>query len=139
MNVLSESIRVHQYPCNLSCPPLPAAASQLLKGLSTVYRAAAPFKGFHTLGLKRPFFPLFMSATSPYFGDPSGGGSTKVSLKSKEDGNEFSNCRRGNYSNYSRCLVLILCGIFRAGSGVHRGPVRICTSVYMWEHVRQVP
>lgn len=35
-----------------SCLPFPTAASQLFKGLSSIYRASL-FKGFHALDLKR--------------------------------------------------------------------------------------
>lgn len=118
--------------------PFPAAARRLLKGLSSLYRAASLLKGFQAVRLKTAPPPTpppsFVWATLPYFGDSSGGGSTNVSLKSKEDGSEFSNYSSWDYSNYSHCIIFILCGILSAGSDVHRGPVNICTSVCMWEH-----
>lgn len=111
MNALSDSIRKHQYLCNLSCPPFPAAASQHLRGLSTIYRTVDSLQRLSHSRLKETIFPLFMSSTSPYFGDSSGRGSTNVSLKSNEDGSEFSNYSSQNNSNYSQCIVLILCCI----------------------------
>lgn len=35
-----------------------------------------------------------------------------MSLKSKEEGSEFSNYSSQNYSNYSHCIILILRCIF---------------------------
>ncbi len=102
-----------------------------------MYRAATPSKVFHRARLKETVFPLFMSATLLYFGDSIGGGSANVSLKSKEDGSEFGNYSSRNYSNYIHCIVLILCGILRQVV-MCRGTVSICTSVCMWESVRQV-
>lgn len=53
-----------------------------------------------------------MWATLPYSGDSSGGGSANVSLKSREDGSEFSNYSSQNYSNYIHCIVPhSVCGI----------------------------
>lgn len=128
---LSESIRKHGYPCSSSCLLFPAAASHRLEGLSTVYRAAAPFKGFHYSRFKETIFTLFMSATLPYFGESSEGGSANVSLKCKEDGSELGNYGSWNYSHY---IFLILCGILLQ-VGMCREAVSICTSTSQ----RQVP
>lgn len=141
MNALSESIREHQYPCNLSCSAVSCSCKSALKGtLHSLYRAATPFKGFHALALKRPFFPFFSCQPLCHIlGTPVEEGVLMCLLKSKEGGSEFSNYDGRNYSNYSRCIALILCGILPAGSDVHGGPDSICTSICMWEDVRQSP
>lgn len=59
-----------------------------------------------------------------------------MSLKGKEDASEFSDCSGRNYSNYSDCIILTLCGILPACSDVHGS---ICASIYMWQTVRRVP